>query len=51
MGKFVKMIVIGVAIFLFLSLMGNCLGRCMRGVTGGDSDGSHRGRSSRSFGK
>lgn len=51
MGKFVKLIVIGVAVFLFISFMGSCFSRCMKGVSSGDHSGSNRGRFGRSFGK
>ncbi len=51
MGKFIKMLIIGVAVFMFLSFMGSCIGRCMGGGGSGGSGGSNRGFYGRGFGK
>ncbi len=51
MGKFFKMLIIGVAVFMFLSFMGSCIGRCMGGGSGSGFGGSGRGHYSRGFGK
>ena len=43
MGKHVKLLIIGIAMFILFNLMGNCLGYFFSASSGGGGSEGHRG--------